>query len=240
MKVKNPHSLALCGFSRSGGPEGTPTQTVYAAAATSLSTSGRISAIEISVLAAREGERRPCSHSCRVRTETPSKPANCDWLSPDLIRAETTGETSTLVPFLAIISLTDLRNSAAISREDSKESSASSVNGFFDFIFHLPQNLARNGIEFRFRIHEQQPDLTFCQAVKVNNTNATRLPRSSTCPANLANTTRLANDITRLGILCQPRCKLASFILSPVMAPKTGKSGSFYNREHVRLYVKDV
>jgi hypothetical protein len=24
------------------------------------------------------------------------------------------------------------------------------------------------------------------------------------------------------------------------MAPKTGKSGSFYNREHVRLYVKDV
>jgi hypothetical protein len=33
-----------------GGDAGTPTQTVYAAAATYLSTSGRISAIEISVL----------------------------------------------------------------------------------------------------------------------------------------------------------------------------------------------
>jgi hypothetical protein len=74
-----------------------------------------------------------------------------------LIRAETTGETATFVPFLAIISFTDLRSSAATSSDDSNAARASSVNGFFDFILHLPQNLSGNGVEFRLRVHGPQP-----------------------------------------------------------------------------------
>ena len=46
-----------------GGPEDMPMKTVYTAAANSLSTSGRRSAIIIKVCAAFDGKRRPCSHS---------------------------------------------------------------------------------------------------------------------------------------------------------------------------------
>ena len=50
--------------------------------ATSVSARGFFAAINKRVLAAPDGARRPCSHSCSVRTETPSKVANFSWDSP--------------------------------------------------------------------------------------------------------------------------------------------------------------
>ena len=50
--------------------------------ATSTGARGFFSAIKSSVRAAPEGLRRPCSHSCRVRTDTPSSSANLDWEAP--------------------------------------------------------------------------------------------------------------------------------------------------------------
>lgn len=67
----------------------------------SFKTSGRKSAIRISVFAARDGSRRPCSHCSSVRFETPINAANWLWERPVLIRALVTsvfGSTTTFLP----------------------------------------------------------------------------------------------------------------------------------------------
>lgn len=60
-------------------------------AANLRNTFGSSSAIRISVFAAAEGSRRPCSQSCNVRTDTPSSAANCSCVSPDFSRARRIG-----------------------------------------------------------------------------------------------------------------------------------------------------
>src|SRR5436190_18599876 len=50
------------------------------------------------VRAAPEGARRPCSHSCSVRTDTPSKWANLGWESPVLSRMLATDGTVLIRP----------------------------------------------------------------------------------------------------------------------------------------------
>jgi hypothetical protein len=57
-------------------------------AMSSRSTSGYRSATLMSVFAAPEGSRRPCSQSCKVRTETPIRDANVDCDKPAAVRAE--------------------------------------------------------------------------------------------------------------------------------------------------------
>ena len=59
-------------------------------AASERRTSGRFTVKAMSVFAAPEGVRRPCSQSCNVRTDTPSRAANCDWDGPDFSRAVVT------------------------------------------------------------------------------------------------------------------------------------------------------
>src|SRR5690606_17922767 len=61
--------------------------------ATSNSARGFLAAIIRSVRAAPDGARRPCSHSCSVRTETPNRRANSAWDSPVFSRTPDTDGT---------------------------------------------------------------------------------------------------------------------------------------------------
>jgi len=69
-------SVGLRGATAEHQPETSVTEeaggALAAAHATSKSALGFLAAINSSVRAAPEGARRPCSHSCSVRTETPS------------------------------------------------------------------------------------------------------------------------------------------------------------------------
>jgi len=65
-------------------------------AANSRKTSGRLTAILRSVIAALLGFLRPCSHSWSVRLDTPSKRAKSVCEKPAASRASTTGWMATL------------------------------------------------------------------------------------------------------------------------------------------------
>ena len=65
-------------------------------------------------------------------------------------------------------------------------------------------------------------------------------------PANLSTTPRTLDDITNLGVQCQPRHKLTAFVLGPIIRPQAREGGGFDDRLHNRsirlrrIYVKDV
>lgn len=65
-------------------------------------------------------------------------------------------------------------------------------------------------------------------------------------PANLPTTARTLDDITYVGVQSQPRHKLTSFVLGPVIRPQASERGGFNDRVHDwsirlrRIYVKDV
>ena len=59
--------------------------------------SGERKAMRNNVRAAPDGSRRPCSHSCKVRTETQSSFANAYCDTPYFIRASVAAVTATLV-----------------------------------------------------------------------------------------------------------------------------------------------
>ncbi len=75
---------------------------------------------------------------------------------------------------------------------------------------------------------------------------STALSGSGARPANFPTTARTLDDIANLGMQCQPRHKLAAFVLGRVIRPLTGKRGSFDDRVQRRsirlrrIYVKDV
>ena len=81
--------------------------------AANRSASGERRAMRSKVLAAPEGSRRPCSHSCSVRTETPSNCAKADWETPTFILASVAAVTATMVtrPSPRLACLTDSRRS---------------------------------------------------------------------------------------------------------------------------------
>ncbi len=70
----------------------------------------------------------PCSQPCKVRTETPSRVANCDWDNPVRSRASMAGEATTWV-LPAFIWGTDSSKSAAKSRLASYARSCDTVSG---------------------------------------------------------------------------------------------------------------
>ena len=114
--IQEPHSPGR-GRERRSGVNSQLECIVYPAIA-SLNRSGFFSAILRRVAAAPEGFLRPCSQSCRVRTETPRTSANSTWERPEAFRTRAAAgrETETLFPFPAWISRTPSRTSCQISR----------------------------------------------------------------------------------------------------------------------------
>src|SRR5258706_638803 len=126
------------------------------------------------VRAAPDGARRPCSHSCSVRTETPSSCANCDWDKPVLSRTTATGGIVMIRPCSPLL----------ISRIPSKISNpmlrfALAIN----FVLNLPKYLCRNILHHIFRVHREHPNVALAGPRVVDNSESTALAMTNSAPS---------------------------------------------------------
>ncbi len=118
---------------------------------TSRSTRGFLCAMASSVRAGPEGARRPCSHSCNVRTETPRSCANFDWDRPTLVRVSATGGNVTTRPTSPRLSC---RRPSRISTPMSRRRALVIIN----LLPNLSENVSRNILGDVLRIECQHPD----------------------------------------------------------------------------------
>lgn len=138
---------------------------------TSTIASGVRSAISSKFRAAPDGSRRPCSHSCKVRTDTPSNFANAACDRPTLIRASVAAETATLV--------TRPSPPRAWRIDSSKSTSNAVTPSFFDLLFfvvvlrliqlgQLTQKSSRHMLVLCFGINNEKHYVTQGSAWHVN------------------------------------------------------------------------
>jgi hypothetical protein len=184
--------------------------------------------------AAPDGWRRPCSHSCNVRGDTPSSSANRCLDSPERSRASAMPETVTRVarPTLPdFICRTDASNSAPRFRLVSLARSARSVIFGIQRAPDLAQRSSVDVVAHAFGIDQQQIDRPFRQPVVVDDADPAALASPRSRPANLATTARVSNHITSLRVGDEPADKLCALILVPVVRPNSAKQRRFNNRE---------
>ena len=160
-------------------------------------------AIVMRDLAAPDGVLRPCSHSWRVRRDTPSIFANSFCERPIFRRAEANGETSTSEtrPTLpALISLTAWSNYSPMLRFASRSSSSFLSSGMFHLLFEGFENVARNAVNSTLSIDQKQPDFPGLCPDKIEDSDTTALASSSTAPAYLANSSGAAYHVASIWI----------------------------------------
>ena len=105
--------------------------------ATSSNAPGFLAAIVSNVRAAPEGLRRPCSHSCNVRTDTPNSAANSACDKPVRVRIpDIAGKGLTRPTFLRLSS----RRPSRISRPMFRPRAALAI----DLISDLPEDVSRD------------------------------------------------------------------------------------------------
>src|SRR5208282_1031754 len=128
------------------------------------------------VRAAPEGARRPCSHSCKVRTETPRSAANfaCERPVPSrIVATEGTFTTRPTSPRLSWrkpsrISLPTLRFAATLA---------------IHFVLDLFEHLRRDVLGDILRVQRQHPDLPLPRAQEVDDPDASPLAAPCHAPA---------------------------------------------------------
>ena len=114
-------------------------------------TFGFLCAIARSIRAGPDGARRPCSHSCSVRTETPRRRANSDCDSPTRARvSDTDGTVMTRPTSPRLIWRMPSRISAPISRLR--------LLATFNLLEYFPQNVGRYVLGYVLRIQGQHPN----------------------------------------------------------------------------------
>jgi hypothetical protein len=159
---------------------------VFARHATSRSARGFFAATNNKVRAAPDGARRPCSHSCRVRTETPSRRANTVWDRPVFSRMLATEGRVVTRPC----------SPRLISRIPSRISRPMSL---FRLAIYLVLDLFQGGSGNLCRhilgIQRKQPDLALLRSQVVNNSKSAPLSSACRAPAQFSNATRLPNEI---------------------------------------------
>src|SRR5882672_2365081 len=162
--------------------------------ATSTSVCGCLAATRINVRAAPEGARRPCSHSCRVRTETPSNLANWDCERPVCSRTSAT----------AGIFVTRPCSPRLISRIPSRISLPMfRLALLINLLPNLAQDVRRNVLGNVLGIYRQHPDLTLAGTCVIDDSDTAALAASRNSPPEFPHATCTANHITRLGIRYQ-------------------------------------
>src|SRR5947209_7444395 len=134
-----------------------------------------------------DGARRPCSHSCSVRTETPSNRAKSTCERPTRALVSATGGNVTTRPTSPrLISRMPSRISAPMSRVR------------FLAIFNLPPNLPQDvGWDVLcdvLWIKRQHPDHALTRPQVVDDTEPTAFPAAGKPPPELADAARLGND----------------------------------------------
>jgi hypothetical protein len=157
---------------------------------------GFLAAIVSNVRAAPEGLRRPCSHSCNVRTDTPRSAANSAWDRPARVRiSEIAGRGLTRPIFLRLSS----RNPSRISRPISRLRAGLAA----DLMFYFPENVRRDCFDDVLRIKSQKPYFLVLCLQKINDPNTASFATARNTPTHFPDTARARNDFSQFGISCQ-------------------------------------
>src|ERR1700730_435769 len=177
----------------------------------SRNTSGRRFAIVSRERAAPEGLRRPCSHPCSVRVETPSTSANFCCDSPVRIRASRISGTlmwCTRAALPAFISRAAANNSSPRFRLASYFASAFALSFAIERLPNLDQSLYVNVLANILRVQRHQPHCPVCKTVEMDDAHTTTLAATLDYPADLTTAAGTGNHIARFGIECKPSAKI--------------------------------
>src|SRR5690606_32754213 len=129
--------------------------------------------------AAPDGARRPCSHSCSVRTETPSSAENWDCDKPVRSRISEIAGSVVIRPWSPrFSSASPSRISCPMLR----------LVEAIDLLLDSLQYRASNRRGLVLGVHRQHPDLAAPQAEVVDDADAATLSASGQAPAQLADT----------------------------------------------------
>src|SRR5215831_14388183 len=147
------------------------------------------------VRAAPDGARRPCSHSWRVLTDTPSNAANFAWESPVRSRMVATGGTLITRPTWPRF---NWRSPSRISIPMFRFAGVLAI----EFVLDLFENVRSNVLLHALRVEGQHPDLAVARAQKVDHTKSAPLAAPRHAPAHLAHADRKSTRLnsSHLGI----------------------------------------
>src|SRR6266568_2153146 len=193
--------------------------------ATSSKACGFFAATRSSVRAAPEGARRPCSHSCSVRTDTPRRAANCPCERPVRSRIVATDGTFTTRPTSLRFSW---RNPSRISIPTFRFATTLAIN----FVLDLFQHMGRDVLGNILRVKRKHPDLPPPRAEEINDSDTSALAAPSYGPAQLADTTRAGDDWTGLRFRKQSLLQLGVFIIRQVFLHKAREQLGLNEADH--------
>ncbi len=158
--------------------------------ATSTNTCGFFAAIVSRVRAAPEGARRPCSQSCRVRTDMPSSWAKRAWVRPVLFLVLATSGTLITRPYSPrLISRRLCRISVPMSR---------ALLPILNLFADLPQDVSGNVVFDILWVHGQHPDHALLSFRVVNYAITTAFSPAWRWPTQLADSTGAGDNISSL------------------------------------------
>jgi hypothetical protein len=191
---------------------------------------GFLAAIVSNVRAAPDGLRRPCSHSCNVRTDTPRSAANSAWDRPTRMRiSEIAGRDLTRPTFLRLSS----RNPSRISRPISRLRAGLATDLMFDF----PENVRRDCFDDVLCIKSQQPYfLVFCPQ-KINDSNAASFATARDTPTHFPDTARARNDFSQFRIGCQHLLQARIVVIGKVRLNEPREKPGFDETDHDAMEV---
>ena len=154
--------------------------------------------MRMSVRAAPEGARRPCSQSCSVRTDTPSSRAKSDCDNPVRSRTPATAGNFVTRPCCPrLISRMPSRISRPILRF------VLAIN----FLPDLAQNVRGDAVRFVLGINRQHPDLALVGAGEINYANPSTLAATGNAPSKLADSTVPRTTSPARGSAAKAHCK---------------------------------
>ena len=223
--LRNPHDRMARHRSALVGPDSTSDGFLaeHRLHATSRTARGFFAAMRSSVRAAPEGKRRPCSHSCRVRTETPSSRANCLWERPVFSRIVDTDGTLMIRPC----------SPRLISRIPSSISNPISRFALgIDFFLDLLQNMARDVFGNVFRIEREHPNLALPDPSVIDDPHAPAFSTARALPSKLSDPARAGDHVTCVGLLDKHLLQLRVFFIAQILGNQFRKESCFDEAIH--------
>src|SRR5258708_21708384 len=183
-------------------------------------------AISSSVRAAPEGARRPCSHSCNVRADTPSNKANFACDNPVPSRIDVTDGTLTTRPTLPRFSW---RRPSRISLPTARRGVAALT---IDFVFDLFEDMGRNGVGNVLCVKRQEPDLPLRETQEVDHADSTPLATACDAPSHLPHTSRTRDNFANPRIRHQRLLQLRVIAVGQVFLNEARTQLRFDKVEH--------
>src|SRR5208283_4914752 len=178
--------------------------------ATSRRACGFFAATNSNVRAAPDGARRPCSHSCKVRTDTPSSVANFACERPVRSRIVVTEGTLTTRPISPRFSW---RKPSRISIPTFRFAATLAIHFILDLFKHLRRDVLGNIL----RVQRQHPDLPLPRAQEINDANTSALAAPGHTPTQLAHTAGAWDERASLSIRKQSLLEPGVFIVGQVL-----------------------